>query len=225
MDGKIEKSHGGVPPGPRGGAEAGVRREAPNGGRSGAPRARRRTPVWIFNFTIHREKVKILRKKVRDTQPNPSYSAKNNVAIRVIATFMPNTTLRHCYVSNVISNWFISQKSLCLSVVFIAYLQLILTCFYMCRVIYYFTDFREFPQHWFLWNHTSTATFFHIIFPSHFQKWWKFTILRPYDFHRCPIFFWHPTQCMLVFTVLANFLHQILPRKKPSLYEKISCFF
>ena len=103
--------------------------------------------------------------------------------------------------------------------------QLILTCFYMCRVIYYFTVFREFPQHWFLWNHTSTASFFHIIFPSHFQKWWKFTILRPYDFHRCPIFFWHPTQCMLVFTVLANFLHQILPRKKPSLYEKISCSF
>ena len=27
--------------------------------------------------------------KVRDTQPNPRYSAKNNVAIRMIATFMP----------------------------------------------------------------------------------------------------------------------------------------
>ena len=33
MDGKIEKSLVGAPPGPRGGAEAGVRREAPNAGR------------------------------------------------------------------------------------------------------------------------------------------------------------------------------------------------
>ena len=31
----------GNPPGPRAGAEAGERREAPNGGRSGGPRARR----------------------------------------------------------------------------------------------------------------------------------------------------------------------------------------
>ena len=37
-----------------------------------------------------RQKVKILSKKFRDTQPNPRYSAKNNVAIRMIATFMPN---------------------------------------------------------------------------------------------------------------------------------------
>ena len=94
MDGTIEKSHGGAPPGPRGSARAGVRREAPHSGRSGAPRARRCTSVWFFNFTIHREKVKILSKKVWDTQANPSYSAKNNVAIRVIATFMPNTNLR-----------------------------------------------------------------------------------------------------------------------------------
>ena len=63
MDGKIEKSHGGAPPGPRGGAEAGVRREREN-------------------------KVKILSKKVRDIQANPRYSAKNNVAMRMIATFM-----------------------------------------------------------------------------------------------------------------------------------------
>ena len=41
MDGTIEKSHGGALPGPRGGAEAGVRREAPHSGRSGGPRARR----------------------------------------------------------------------------------------------------------------------------------------------------------------------------------------
>ena len=43
--GKIEKSHGGTPPGPRGGAEAGVRRAAPNGGLHSASRARRCTPV------------------------------------------------------------------------------------------------------------------------------------------------------------------------------------
>ena len=47
MGGKIEKSHGGPPPGPRGGAEAGVRREAPNGGRSGAPQV---DPRVIFQF-------------------------------------------------------------------------------------------------------------------------------------------------------------------------------
>ena len=32
--------------------------------------------------------------KVRDTQPNPCYSAKNNVAIRTISTFM-STPLKH----------------------------------------------------------------------------------------------------------------------------------
>ena len=31
----------------------------------------------------------LLSKKVRDTQPNPRYSAKNNDAIRMIASFMP----------------------------------------------------------------------------------------------------------------------------------------
>ena len=90
MGGKIEKSHGGAPPGPRGSAPASVRRFAPLSGLRSAPRARRCAPVWFLNFTTHREnKVKILSKKVRDTQANPSYSAKNNVAIRMIATFMP----------------------------------------------------------------------------------------------------------------------------------------
>ena len=65
--------------------------QATNGGRSGAPRARRCAPVWFLNFTTHREnKVNILSKKLRDTQTNPRYSAKNNVAIRMIATFMPS---------------------------------------------------------------------------------------------------------------------------------------
>ena len=50
MGGKIEKSHGGPLPGPRGGAEAGERRVAPNGGRSGAPRARRWT--WFLLLLI-----------------------------------------------------------------------------------------------------------------------------------------------------------------------------
>ena len=49
--------------------------------------------MWFLNFTTHREnKVKILSKKVRDTQPNPRYSVKNNVAIRMIATFIPTTS-------------------------------------------------------------------------------------------------------------------------------------
>ena len=64
MGGKIEKAHGGTQPGPRGGVEAGERREAPNGGQSGAPRARRCAPVWFLNFTTHHEnKVKISAKK------------------------------------------------------------------------------------------------------------------------------------------------------------------
>ena len=31
----------------------------------------------------------LLSREVRDTQPNPRYSAKNNDAIRMIASFMP----------------------------------------------------------------------------------------------------------------------------------------
>ena len=90
MCGKIEKSHGGTPPGPRGGAEAGVRREAPNGGRSGAPRARRCAHTRFSMLPTHREKnVQLLSTEVRATQQNPRYSAKNNVAMRMIATFMP----------------------------------------------------------------------------------------------------------------------------------------
>ena len=43
----------------------------------------------------------LLSKEVRDTQPNPRYSAKNNDAIRMIASFMPilfteNTLLYPC---------------------------------------------------------------------------------------------------------------------------------
>ena len=87
MGGKIEKSHGGAPLGPRGGAEAGERSEATNGGRSGAPRARQ-GPTPPANFKTNREKLQDTQQKVRDTQPNPCYSAKNNVAILTISTFM-----------------------------------------------------------------------------------------------------------------------------------------
>ena len=84
------KSRSGVLPGPRGGAEARVRREAPNGGRSGAPRARRCAQRRFSILPSHREKnVLLLSTEVRATQQNPRYSAKNNVAMRVIATFMP----------------------------------------------------------------------------------------------------------------------------------------
>ena len=95
MGGKIEKPHG-------------LHRRVPAGfacRRAAAPVARHRRdrsaaagktcwgpavqPVWFFNFTTHREnKVKIVSKKVPDTQANPRYSAKNNVAIRMISTFI-----------------------------------------------------------------------------------------------------------------------------------------
>ena len=79
---KIEKSHGSRPPGLRGGAGAEERSRRANGGRNGAPRARRCAPVRFFNFTTHRVKiVKLLSKTVQDTLVNSPYSAKNDVAI------------------------------------------------------------------------------------------------------------------------------------------------
>ena len=54
IGGKIKKSPRGAPPGPRGGAEPGESREATNGGRNGALRARR-TADRVFYFTTHRE--------------------------------------------------------------------------------------------------------------------------------------------------------------------------
>ena len=90
MCGKIGKSHGGTPPDARGGAETGERSEATNGGRSGAPRARRDPHLSFLKFEIRsRNNIMLLSKKVRDTQPHPRYSAKNNDAIRMIASFMP----------------------------------------------------------------------------------------------------------------------------------------
>ena len=53
--------------------------------------ARADTPA---NFKANREKLQDTQQKVRDTQPNPCYSAKNNVAIRTISTFM-STPLKH----------------------------------------------------------------------------------------------------------------------------------
>ena len=77
MGGKIEKSHGGPPPGPRGGAEAGAEPRGP----VGIP-----TPDFqIWNQIT--KNIMLLSKEVRDTQPNPRYSAKNNDAIRMIASF------------------------------------------------------------------------------------------------------------------------------------------
>ena len=68
--------------------------EARSGGRSGSARAEPNAQ-WVWKKVIFkpqnqsRQKVKILRKNVWDTQPNPRYSAKNNVAICMIAPFMP----------------------------------------------------------------------------------------------------------------------------------------
>ena len=70
MGGKIKKSHGATPAGPRGSAPASVRRFAPLSGLRSAPRARRCTPVWFFNFTTPREK------KSRYQQKSQRYQAK-----------------------------------------------------------------------------------------------------------------------------------------------------
>ena len=50
-------------------------RSATNGGRSGAPRARQ-GPTPPANFKTIREKLQDTQQKVRDTQPNPCYSAQ-----------------------------------------------------------------------------------------------------------------------------------------------------
>ena len=56
-------------------------------------------PPDLPNLTVIPKKVKILSKKDRDIQPNSCYSAKNNVAMRLIATFMPiyNISLSYIY--------------------------------------------------------------------------------------------------------------------------------
>ena len=78
MDGKIEKSHGGGPPGPRGSAPASVRR-------SSGPAAQ--TCVFFFNFTIHREKVKISAKKSEISGQIQTISPKN-VVICIIGNIL-----------------------------------------------------------------------------------------------------------------------------------------
>ena len=96
------------------------------------------------------------------THPNPRYSAKNNVAIPVIATFMLNLFyLFH-------QNWFITQTSFCFSAIY-----LICFCLYAVYLLYIHLDMFQielvsiilpwieiFIQIWFLWNHTTTASFF-----------------------------------------------------------------
>ena len=77
--GKIEKSHGGKPPGPRDSAPASVRRFAPLSGLRSAPRARRCAPVWFFNFTT------IVKTKSR-------YSAKKSEILSQIHATQPKIT-------------------------------------------------------------------------------------------------------------------------------------
>ena len=62
-------------------------------------------------------------------------------------------------------------------------------------------------------------------FKMKFCKTVKITIVRPSHFDRPRNFFLHPRQLMVVFTVFANFLVVILPRKKTILCGKIFfCF-
>ena len=57
--------------------------------RPAGPRARQNPHTWFSNFKSKHENIMLLHKKVRGTQPNPRYSAKNNDAMRLIASFMP----------------------------------------------------------------------------------------------------------------------------------------
>ena len=57
---------------------------------------------WKYNiFNRLRKQNQNIQTKVPTTQPNPQYSAKNNVTIHMIYTFMPpplqQTTMLHCY--------------------------------------------------------------------------------------------------------------------------------
>ena len=49
------------------------------------------------NFQAIAKKNQNIRNKVPTTQPNPQYSAKNNVTIHVIALFMPKCNCHYCH--------------------------------------------------------------------------------------------------------------------------------
>ena len=87
MGGKIEKSHGGAPPGPRGSAPAPM---------VASPSGPAVHPHVIFQF-YHPSW-----KQSQDTQQKsprysakPTLSAKNNVAMHMIARFMPKHNGKH----------------------------------------------------------------------------------------------------------------------------------
>ena len=87
----------GTPPGPRGSAPASVRRCAPHSGLRSAPWAGRCAQTPFSMVPTHREKnVQLLSTEVRATQQNSRYSAKNNVAMRLIVTFMPHINEIFC---------------------------------------------------------------------------------------------------------------------------------
>ena len=66
------------------------KKNAPLSGLRSAPRALRCAEMRFSILPHHRGKdVQLLSTEVRATQQNPRYSVKNNVAIRMIATFMP----------------------------------------------------------------------------------------------------------------------------------------
>ena len=65
----------GHPAGPEG-AEAEVRREAPNGGRSGAPRARRCAQTWFSILPSYHEKKFSYQQGSPSYQQNPRYQPK-----------------------------------------------------------------------------------------------------------------------------------------------------
>ena len=78
------------------------RREAPTTAGAAATAARR-TPRQTLKFVLRAitKQNQNTQKKMPTTQPNPQYSAKNNVTIHMIYTFMPpplqQTTMLYCY--------------------------------------------------------------------------------------------------------------------------------
>ena len=61
------------------------------------------------NFQAIAKKNQNIRNKVPTTQPNPQYSAKNNVTMHMIDTFMPPPSHRFIY-NNVCTNTYLWEK-------------------------------------------------------------------------------------------------------------------
>ena len=107
----------GDPDGPEG--RSGERREERSDERrpERSPSGPTGSPHVIFQiWTSITKNIMLLSKKMWDTQPNPRYSAKNNDAIRMISSFMPNHNLNTIFTikstisTKIIKKWSIKWK-------------------------------------------------------------------------------------------------------------------